>query len=116
MFVVGDKIVYPMHGAGTIVSIEEKEVLGVIKKYLIMKMPIGDIKISIPVDRTEDIGIRDVMSADQRDKLMNVFQEEGTEMPGNWNQRYRHNLELLKTGDAVEIARVVRDLMLLEEE
>lgn len=116
MFVVGDKVVYPMHGAGTIISIEEKEVLGTVKKYLIMKMPIGNIRLSIPVDKVDAIGVREIINKEDEHELIEVLEGKRSEMPINWNQRYRENLERLKSGKALEIACVVRNLTLLDAE
>ena len=76
MFKVGDKIVYPMHGAGTIESIEEKEILGEKQKYYIMKMPVGDIKVMVPTKNAELIGVRDVIGNDVSkfcDEFINAY-------------------------------------------
>lgn len=116
MFNIGDRIVYPMHGAGTITAIEDKEILGEIKKYYIMTMPIANIKISIPVDNIQSIGIRSVMSVEDGHRVMEILRAEKTEMNSNWSQRFRDNLENLKTGDPFEIAEIVRNLQLRDME
>ncbi len=110
MFKVGDKIVYPLHGAGTIVGMEEKEILGEVKEYFIMEMPIGEMEISIPVENVEDVGIRDVFKKEETEAIMTVLEGKSTSMPDNWNRRYRENLDKIRTGDIFEIARVVRNL------
>ena len=113
---IGDKIVYPMHGAGEIQDIEEKEILGEIRSYYIMDVPNEDMEIMIPVDNMEDIGIRDVISRDEIDKVMDVLKAPSSEMSGNWNHRNRENMEKLKTGDIFEVAEVVRNLVRIERE
>lgn len=113
---IGDKIVYPMHGAGEIQDIEEKEILGEIRSYYIMDVPNEDMEIMIPVDNMEDIGIRDVISRDEMDKVMDVLKAPSSEMSGNWNHRNRENMEKLKTGDIFEVAEVVRNLVRIERE
>lgn len=113
---IGDKIVYPMHGAGEIQDIEEKEILGEIRSYYIMDVPNEDMEIMIPVDNIEDIGIRDVISRDEIDKVMDVLKAPSSEMSGNWNHRNRENMEKLKTGDIFEVAEVVRNLVRIERE
>lgn len=110
MFNIGDRVVYPMHGAGTIESIEEKEVLGKKHWYYVLRLPIGDMKVMIPVNNTEEIGLRDVITSDDVDKVLTVLQDECTEMSSNWNRRYRSNLEKIKSGDIYEVAGVVRNL------
>ncbi len=116
MFNIGDKVVYPMHGAGIIEGIEEKEILGEKKKYYIMRMPIGDMNIMIPVDSIDKIGVRQIISREEIDKVINVLKGEQSNMPQNWNRRYRANMEKIKSGDIFEIAAVVRNLMLRDAE
>ena len=65
MYAIGDKIVYPMHGAGIVEKIEEKEILGELRKYYVLKVPCGDMKIMIPVDTSDAIGVRNIISAEE---------------------------------------------------
>jgi len=111
MFNIGDKIVYPMHGAGIIEKIEKKKILGEIREYYILKIPCGDMKIMIPVDSSEVVGVRSIISADQFPSVIDILGADSTEMSGNWNRRYRENMEKLKTGDILSVAEVVRNLM-----
>ena len=108
---IGDKIVYPVHGAGIIESIENREIMGEKKEYYIMKMPIGDMKVMIPVANAEEIGIRDVIDKNEADKVIARFKECSTEMDSNWNKRSRENTAKLKSGDIYEVAQVVKSLM-----
>lgn len=112
MFEIGDKVVYPMHGAGIIEGIEAKEILGETQQYYVLTFPIGGMKVMIPTKNVENIGIRQVISGTDFNKVMQVLSNEGPALPDNWNKRYRMNLEKLKTGDIYEVANVVRDLML----
>lgn len=116
MFNIGDKVVYPMHGAGIIEGIEEKEILGEKRKYYVMRMPIGDMKVMIPVDNVEEIGIREIIDREDLQKVLTILKGEQTSMPQNWNRRYRANMEKIKSGDIFEIATVVRNLMLRDQE
>ncbi len=116
MFVIGDRIVYPMHGAGIIEQIEEKQILGEIRKYYILKVPCGDMKIMIPVESCEGIGVRAVIAAEEITEVFEVLKAETTEMSNNWNRRYRENMEKLKTGDIYHVAEVVRNLMRTDKE
>ncbi|WP_027399722.1 CarD family transcriptional regulator [Anaerovorax odorimutans] len=111
MFAVGDKIVYPMHGAGVIEKIEEKKILGENRKYYILSVPCGDMKIMIPVDSAEEIGVRAIVSSDQLIRVIELLKSETTQMSNNWNRRYRENQEKLKTGELSKVAEVVRNLM-----
>lgn len=108
---IGDKIVYPVHGAGVIESIENREIMGEMKEYYIMRMPIGDMKVMIPVANAKEIGLRDIIDTKEADKLLKKFKECSTEMDSNWNKRSRENTAKIKSGDIYEVAQVVKSLM-----
>lgn len=116
MFNIGDKIVYPMHGAGIIEGIEEKEILGKKRKYYVMRLPLGNMKIMIPIDNTENIGLREVIDEDQLTEVVEILKGSKSKMSQNWNRRYRANMDKIKSGDIYEVAEVVRNLVLLDEE
>lgn len=116
MFKIGDKIVYPMHGAGIIDSVETKEFLGEEKEYFILKMPIGNMDISIPKANINKMNIRDVISKKEGEEILAILEENPKELNSNWNLRYRENQEILKTGDIFRIANMVRDLVALDED
>ncbi|HLV10636.1 MAG TPA: CarD family transcriptional regulator [Halanaerobiales bacterium] len=116
MFKIGDKVVYPNHGAGTIVAIEQKVILGEKKEYYIMKLPIGEMKVMIPVKKVEEIGIRPVIDENEANEVLCLLRGEKSKMSKNWNRRYRANMEKLKTGDIYEVAEVVRNLTIRDQE
>jgi len=116
MFNVGDKVVYPMHGAGIIEAIEEKEILGERKSYYIMRLPMGDMKVMIPTASVDEVGLRQVIGENDVEKVFDILRSDKTRMSPNWNRRYRANLEKIKTGDIFEVAEVVRNLVLRERE
>ena len=115
MFNVGDKIVYPMHGAGTIDAIEEKDILGEKQSYYILRMP-GEIKVMVPVEKAEQVGVRNIIDKSSADKVFTLLSQDETEMDKNWNKRYRDNMEKIKSGDIYEIADVVRNLSFKQKE
>lgn len=115
MFNVGDKVVYPMHGAGTIEGIEEKDILGEKQAYYIIKMP-GEVKVMVPTAKAEGIGVRDIIDKETAGKVFKVLETDSTQMDMNWNKRYRDNMEKMKSGDAYEIADVVRNLSFKQKE
>lgn len=116
MFNIGDKIVYPMHGAGVIESIEEKEILGETRYYYVLRMPIGDMKVMVPVTNVSDIGLRKVIDEDSVNDVLHILGDTDTQMSSNWNRRYRSNLEKIKSGNIYELAEVVRNLTLRDKE
>lgn len=111
MFSIGDKVVYPMHGAGIIEEIEAKKILDEMRNYYIMKIPFGDMKVMIPVDNSEKIGVRNIVSENVISEVMEKLSDEVSEMSDNWNKRYRENMEKLKSGDILQVTEVVRNLM-----
>ena len=115
MFNIGDNIVYPMHGAGTISSIEEKEVLGEKQQYYVIKMP-GEVMVMVPTAKAEAMGVRNVIDEKSANSVLQVLEKDETEMSNNWNKRYRENLDKMKTGDIYEVADVVRNLSFKQKE
>ena len=116
MFQVGDKIVHPMHGAGVIDSIVSKKVNGVVRDYYILKLPVGGMLVMIPTEHTEEIGVRPVVDRDEADRLSAALPGLEVDMTQNWNRRYRENMLRIKSGDLMEVARVVKGLMLRDED
>ncbi|MBO8129340.1 MAG: CarD family transcriptional regulator [Peptococcaceae bacterium] len=117
MFKIGDKVVYPMHGAGIIESIEEKEILGEKQQYYVLRLPIGSMRVMVPTASGENIGLRQVIDRKEVQKVFGVLKDHSSSpMPGNWNRRYRANLEKIKSGNIYKVAEVVRNLARRERE
>ena len=114
MYKIGDRVVYPMHGAGEIVSIEEKSILGKTQKYFVLKIPVNDMKIMIPVTSIEEVGVRDIIGTDDAKKIHDLFDEYDAEVNLNWNKRYRENMTKIKSGNIFEVAEVVKTLMKID--
>ncbi len=115
MFNIGDKVVYPMHGAGIIEGIEEKDILGEKQNYYIIKMP-GEVKVMVPTAKASDVGVRDIIDSNTASKVFQVLETNSTQMDMNWNKRYRDNMEKMKSGDIYEVADVVRNLSFKQKE
>ncbi|GEA14429.1 MAG: CarD family transcriptional regulator [Moorella sp. (in: firmicutes)] len=109
MFQVGDKVVYPMHGAGIIEAIEEREVLGQKKKYYIMRFPLGDVKVMLPLESEKAAGLREVVDEEGVQEVIKILKEKKASgnTGNNWNHRYRANLEKLRSGNICQVAEVV---------
>ena len=116
MYQVGDKILYPMHGAGIIKLIEKREILGSVKEYYILHVPCGDMKVMIPVDNCDAIGVRPIVTEEEIQKAIEILRQEATQMTGNWNKRYRENMEKIKTGNIELVAEIVRNLTRIDRE
>lgn len=115
MFNVGDKVVYPMHGAGIIDAIEEKDILGEKQAYYILKMP-GEVKVMVPTAKAEQVGVRNIINKSEAEKVFTVLESNETEMSMNWNKRYRDNMDKMKSGSIYEVADVVRNLSFKQKE
>ena len=115
MFKIGDKVFYPMYGAGTICGVEEKKILGEKKMYFSMKMPIDEAVAMIPTDTCETIGVRYIISEDEAAKALAAFRAEEVCEDENWNKRHRENMEKLRTGDIYQLIGVVKGLMLRDK-
>jgi CarD family transcriptional regulator len=116
LFKVGDKVVYPHHGAGTVVKKEQREVLGQKREYLTIKILHNDMTVNVPCENAEAVGLRRVIDEQMVEKVLKALQGSGTVMPKNWNRRFKHNRDKMKTGDIFELAEVVRNLSLRDHE
>ncbi len=116
MFSIGEKIVYPMHGAGIVEEIEEKKILGETRRYYILHVPYGDMKIMIPVDSTDEVGVRPIVDEETLDEVLAFLHDKSSVMSDNWNRRHRENMEKLKTGSIMNVAEVVRNLTRTDRE
>lgn len=110
VFQVGDKIVHPMHGAGTVDAIIQKKVNGVTREYYILKLPVGDMVVMIPTATSEAIGVRPIVDAQRASQVLAAIPSLEVEVISNWNQRYRENLARIKSGDLMEVALVIKGL------
>ncbi len=112
MYNIGDKIVYPMYGAGVIESIEERVVLGKKQSYYIMKMTLtGEMTVMIPMDNCDEIGVRVVIDKKEGAKVLEEFRRMPVLENDNWNKRHRENMQKIKTGDIYQVLGVVKELM-----
>ena len=116
MYKVGDKVVYPHHGAGTVVKKEEREVLGQQREYLTIKILHNDMTVNVPCENVEKVGLRKVIDEAMVEQVVKALTGNGTVMPKNWNRRFKHNRDKMKTGDIFELAEVVRNLSLRDHE
>ena len=115
MFNVGDKVVYPMHGAGTIDSIDKKNILDEEVEYINISMP-GGVKVMVPSNQASKQGLRNIISQNDVEKVFCVLETDETAMSENWNKRYRDNMDKMKSGDIYEVADVVRNLSFKQKE
>jgi CarD family transcriptional regulator len=116
LYKVGDKVVYPHHGAGTVVKKEKREVLGEKREYLTIKILHNDMTVNVPSENAEKVGLRKVIGEDMVKVVVKALTGGGTQMPKNWNRRFKHNRDKMKTGDILELAEVVRNLSLRDVE
>lgn len=116
MYNIGDSVVYPMHGAGVIEDIEVKEVLGKEQSYYVMRIPIGDMKVMIPMANAKEIGMRDVIDKDKAEEVMRAFRSVETDVIQNWSKRFRDNMVRIKSGNIFEVSAVVKSLMLRDRQ
>src|SRR2546423_10882091 len=116
LYKVGDKVVYPHHGAGTVVKREKREVLGEKREYLTIRIEHNDMTVNVPAENCELVGLRKVIDEEAVKKVVKYLTSGGTEMPKNWNRRFKHNRDKMKTGDIYELAEVVRNLALRDGE
>jgi CarD family transcriptional regulator len=115
-FEIGDHVVYPHHGAGQVVKKEEKNILGEVREYLTIKILHNDMTVMVPCQNAGKAGLRRVIDPETVKKVLAVLAADVSEMPKNWNRRFKHNRDKIKTGDIYELAEVVRNLAVREQD
>lgn len=110
MYQIGDRIVYPMHGAGVVESIEDREFLGENQRFLVVSLPLKHMKVMLPERNVTTLGVREVIEPHKIPDVLTVLGEATDEMNQNWNRRYRDNMDKIRSGDIFEVAQVVRNL------
>jgi CarD family transcriptional regulator len=116
LFRKGDTVVHPEHGAAVIQELREKEFLGEKRTYLVLRVAYGDLTLLIPVDSTEQVGLRQVVSKNEVKKVLKVLTEDESSMAANWSRRFKNNMEKLHSGDPYQVAEVLRNLAIRERE
>jgi CarD family transcriptional regulator len=115
VFKVGDNAVYPGHGVGEVVAVEQKEMMGCTQVFYSIKILETGMKIMVPKTNAKNVGLRPIISKDEASKVLNILQEKDVKIDNQtWNRRYREYMEKIKTGSVYEIAEVLRDLFLLK--
>ena len=115
-FAIGDSVVYPHHGAGKVVKKEDKNILGEVRQYLTIKILHNDMTVMVPCENAGKAGLRRIIDEEAVKKVLGCLQDDVSEMPKNWNRRFKHNRDKIKTGDIMELAEVVRNLAIREHE
>jgi CarD family transcriptional regulator len=114
-FDVGDEVVYPHHGAAIVVRRESKEAFGETAEYLVLKPVIGELSLNVRADRTEAVGLREVVSPDEVEDVFDLLRRGVAREPTNWSRRFKNHEEKLKSGDVYEVAEVVRNLWVRDQ-
>ncbi|MDX6413733.1 MAG: CarD family transcriptional regulator [Gaiellaceae bacterium] len=115
-FDVGDKVVYPHHGAAVIEKREQLTVNGETREYLTLRVSYGDLTVKIPTDSTDLVGLREIINDEEVEEVFAVLRKKEARMPTNWSRRFKNHVEKLKSGDIYQVAEVVRNLSLREKE
>src|SRR5256714_10239301 len=110
LFDVGDKVVYPHHGAAIVERREKREVFGETRDYLVLKLAYGDLTLMVPADNVEEVGLREVINDEEVEEVFAVLRKKEARMPTNWSRRFQNQVGKLESGAIHSGAQVVRDL------
>lgn len=116
MHQIGDRIVYPLYGAGVIEDLENKDIDGELQIYYVLNIPIGNLKIMISASKAESQRVRPVHDREAIVGFLSGALDMDVDMPDNWNQRYKENMERIKTGELTQVAVVFNSLLLRERD
>ena len=115
-FKVGDKVVYPHHGAAIIEKREKRVAFGEKKEYLVLRLAYGDLTLMVPADNTEGVGLREVINDEEVEEVFAVLRKKEARMPTNWSRRFKNHSEKLRSGDIYQVAEVVRNLSIRDKD
>jgi CarD family transcriptional regulator len=115
-FDVGDKVVYPQHGAAVVEKREKRAAFGTEREYLVLRASCGDLTLMVPADETEKVGLREIINDEEVEEVFAVLRKKEARMPANWSRRYKNHIEKLKSGDVYQVAEVVRNLSLRDKD
>ncbi|HAM03297.1 MAG TPA: CarD family transcriptional regulator [Acidimicrobiaceae bacterium] len=116
VFDIGDKVVYPHHGAAIVERREVKEAFGEKKEYLVLRLAYGDLTLMVPADNTDGVGLREVINDEEVEEVFAVLRKKEARMPTNWSRRYKNHSEKLRSGDIYQVAEVVRNLSIRDKD
>lgn len=114
-FDVGDRVVYPHHGAAVIKKREKRKVNGSTVDYLVLEMAHGELTLRVPVDKADEVGMRPPIGKDEVEDLFELLGKKDVREPANWSRRFKNHQEKLKSGDVYQVAEVVRNLALRDQ-
>jgi len=114
-FNVGDRVVYPHHGAAIIKRKENRDAFGEVREYLVLEMVHGELVLSVPTDKAEEVGMRPPISRSDVEDLFRLIAKRDVREPSNWSRRFKNHQEKMKSGDVYQVAEVVRNLALREK-
>lgn len=114
-FDVGDRVVYPHHGAAVIKKREKRKINGATQEYLVLEVAHGELTLSVPVDKADDVGMRAPIGKEEVDDLFELLGKKDVREPANWSRRFKNHQEKMKSGDVYQVAEVVRNLALREK-
>jgi CarD family transcriptional regulator len=109
-FKKGETVIYPQHGACIVQGTQKKTMLGETREYLVLRSVIGEMTLSVPLDKIDEVGVRPPVSADELEDLVSVLSKPDPRVPSNWSRRFKNHQEKLKSGDVYQVAEVVRNL------
>ena len=116
MYNVGDKIVYPVYGAGIIDGIEDKEIDGQLQTYYVLIIPVGNLKLMISTAKAADHNVRPIHGKDTLESIFTNAAKSNLAVPDNWNHRYKENMDRIRSGDLDQVAAVYKSLLIRERE
>ena len=109
-FKVRDKVVYPHHGAATIIKREKIEFAGEKREYYVLQVVTDQLILRVPVENAVERGVRPVISKNKARQVFATFKDEPQEAGANWSRWYKLLTEKINSGDIFQVAEVVRDL------
>ena len=115
-FSIGDKVVYPNHGVGVIEQISSRTIGSQIERFYLLKIKASSLKVMVPFHNVDSVGLRRVVRNGEVQKILDFLTDGTCENHTDWKYRFKENSDKMRTGSLLDVAVVLKGLLLLAQE
>ncbi len=115
-FQIGDKVVYPNHGVGVIEQINSRTIGLNVQKFYLLRIKSSSLRVEVPFHNVDLVGLRPVVKNGEVAKIINFLTDGKCDNHTDWKYRFKENSDKMRTGSLLEVAIVLKGLLLLAKE
>src|SRR5579864_5447122 len=114
-FHIGDKVVYPNHGVGIIEQISSRTIGASVENFYLLKIKSSSLKVMVPFHNVNSVGLRRVVRNGEIQKILDFLTDGECLNNADWKYRFKENSERMRTGSLLEVASVLKGLLMLNQ-